>query len=716
MRQLVAFCLAASVCVANPPLAQEQQPDFAEASLQPGTGPATLVADEVFVTAEDQLIAQGNVEAFQGGTKLTASRIVFDRAQGTLSIEGPIRLVDAQGITILANAAEMDDGLRNGLLSGARMVFDQHVQLASNQINRVGGRYTQLYKTAVTSCKICEDGRPPLWQIRATRVIHDQEERQLYFEDARLLVLDVPVFFVPLLRLPDPTLDRANGFLIPSIRTTSQLGTGFRVPYFFTLGDHADLTLAPYISPSTTTLDFRYRQAFRRGRIEFEGALTDDDLIRDTTRGYLFGTGAFDLPNDFKLTFDLKTTTDDAYLVDYGITNDDRLESQVALTRTNRDTLVGLSLINYKSLRDSEASDFVPSLVAEGAYQRRLFPGIGGELRLSVNAHAHSRDSDQDVAGRDIRRGTAEAAYLRSWITRIGLRTDLEMNVAVDTIDVRDDSNFTDVSFVTTPSSALTFRYPMTKRTERATHYLEPLLQIAWSDVMGDEAPNEESRFVEFDEGNLLALSRFPATDRREDGFRLAYGMNWSRYAADGWNASASVGQILRAESDEDFTKASGLDGETSDFLLAGQLGLMDELTLTARSLFDDSFEFSKAELRGDWNTERVQLSTSYLWLDEDVEEDRLDPVSEVWFDGTYEVDRHWSASANWRYDIADNRSTRAGLGLLYRNECVEVDLSVSRRFTSSTSVEPSTDFGFTIALRGFSVASGTEKHARSCS
>ena len=68
-------------------------------------------------------------------------------------------------------------------------------------MNRVNGRYSQLYKTAVTSCRICNDGTPPLWQIRARRVIHDQVENQLYFEGAQLRVKDVPIFYLPYLRL-----------------------------------------------------------------------------------------------------------------------------------------------------------------------------------------------------------------------------------------------------------------------------------------------------------------------------------------------------------------------------------------------------------------------------------------------------------------------------------------------------------------------------------
>ena len=680
--------------------------------------PAILVADKVFITRDGKLIAQGNVEAFRDDIRLQATRITFDRDSGALAIDGPIRIDQGGAITILADAAEIDAGLQNGLLTGARMVLDQQLQLAAVQMTRVGGRYTALDKTAVTSCRVCENGRAPLWQIRANRVIHDQLEQQLYFEDAQLRVLDVPVFYWPRFRLPDPTLKRANGFLIPLVRTTSQLGTGLRVPYFFKLGDHADLTLSPYLSPHTRTLDFRYRHVFKRGSYTFEGAYTRDDLIPDTSRGYLFGEGEFRLKNDFKLTFDIKATTDNAYLVDYGLPDLDRLKSEIALSRTKRDSAFRTSLIHFDSLRDSENNATQPTLVVDARYEHRFHPAIiGGELRLNLDAHGHYRSSDLNIVGRDVERATAEVNWLGNWILPYGVRADARIGFSTDISNIYQDSLFPAQVTRTTPSSALKFSYPMTRVVASgATHFLEPVAQFGWSDVNGGVVPNDESRFVEFDQGNLLSLSRFPARDRREDGATFVYGINWSRLAPTGWQASATLGQVIRDQANPAFTSSSGLSGTTSDILFAGQLKLDKGLSLTARTLLDSALSFSKAELRGNWVSARSNISGTYLWLEPDPAEGRPNRVAEVWFDGTYAVTPYWTAGANIRYDITETRATTAGVGVVYQNECIEVDISLNRRYTSSTSVEPTTDFGFTIALHGFSVAGKTEKHKRSCS
>lgn len=680
--------------------------------------PAMLVADRVFITPERTLIAEGHVEAFQGDVRLRAQKITFDRDNGTLKIEGPIRIDQGGDITILASAAEMDKDLRNGILNGARMVFQQQLQLASVQMTRVNGRYTQLYKTSASSCQVCDDGTPPLWQIRAEKVTHDQLEKQLYFENAQFRILDVPVFYFPGLRLPDPTLERASGFLVPSVRTTTLLGTGLKVPYFFTLGENRDLTLAPYLSSKTRTLDARYRQAFRNGRIELEGAITRDDLQPGDTRGYLFGDGAFDLGRGFKLEFEIKTVSDNAYLADYGLPDLDRLRSQVTVTRVQRDSLFRAGAFHYKTLRDTENQDEIPSSVGDVFYQKRYHPAqLGGEIQVTLHAHGHNRTSNVDIVGRDSARTTVDADWQRNWHLVNGVIAQGQLGLSADSFAIRDDSTYSSHASRLTPRGAITLRLPMTRQASSgASHFLEPIVQLGWRDVTGDDVPNDESNFVEFDQGNLLELSRFPATDAREDGFTMVYGFNWARYATDGWQASATVGQVFREAADSRFTKSSGLGGTSSDILLAGQLKFNEDLAITTRGLLNGALNFSKAEVRGDWTNTLAAVSGSYLWLGTDPTEGRSEETSEFWFDGSYQLHPNWSASANLRYDISDSRASRAGLGIVYSNECVKVDLSVNRRYTTTSSVEPSTDFGFTIALNGFSVDNGTQKYRRSCS
>ena len=381
----------------------------------------------------------------------------------------------------------------------------------------------------MTSCKVCDDGSPPLWQIRARRVIHDQQEQQLYFDEATFQIGNVPVFYLPRLRLPDPTLDRASGFLMPSLYTTSELGTGIKVPYFIKLGDSRDLTLAPYLSGNTKTLELRYRQALRNGDIALTGAVTRDDVRDGSTRAYLFGTGAFNLPKEFKLYFSIEATSDNSYLTQYGYSEKDRLTSELTVSRARRDEYIRGSLYNFESLRENEDNDTQPTLVLDGAYERRFFPAaVGGELRFSLEAHGHRRNSDLSldgpdpdliVDGRDVTRLNGKVDWMRRVTTRLGLVADVRGGLAFNFYDIAQDSTFPQNHSELAPDASLALRYPLSRAgAGDVTHLLEPVMQMAYIDGGRLNIPNEESTRVEFDEGNLLSLSRFPRPARAGSG------------------------------------------------------------------------------------------------------------------------------------------------------------------------------------------------------
>lgn len=665
-------------------------------------GVATLVADSVTVPAGGtQLIATGNVEVFYDGTRLSAQSIRYDQATDTLRIDGPIVITAPDGTLITADATSLDPQLENGILRGARLVLAQQLQLAARQIDRVGGRYTQLSQVTATSCQICAEGETPLWEIRARRVIHDEQARQLYFDDATFRVSGVPIFWLPRMRLPDPTLRRATGFLIPQITSTDRLGLGIKLPYFIELGDHRDLTLTPYLSTNTRTLEGAYRQALARGDITADAAVTKDDLAGGT-RAYLFAEGLFDLGDDVILRFDVEAASDDSYLLEYGYSTKDRLDSELALERVRDRDLTQAALTYYTSLRAGEASETLPPLLADASWERRITPRWGGTLTLSADAQAHLRETGADVVGRDVARAGLGAGWHNSLTTGFGLVIDGGLGADIDVYAINDDST-ADNTLRAALYGQTTLRYPLIRTGVQATHVIEPVVQLAWSDVQGAAPPNEDSTATEFDQANLFALSRFAGEDVVETGLRGAAGLTWSRIGAAGWDSTVTVGRVFRDAPDLAFTQTSGLSDTQSDWLIAGQLRLPDGVALDSRLILNNSFAITKSETRASWEGEKLDLAASYIFLPADLAESRPNSVSEWTIDADYVFDSMWSLGVDARYDVVTDAPTQAGLEIGWQNECVNVEFSVSRRFTSSTTLTPSTDFGLTVGLNGFS-------------
>ncbi|WP_371171009.1 LPS-assembly protein LptD [Aliiroseovarius sp. 2305UL8-7] len=678
---------------------------------------ASLIADSVRVEGGGTLVAQGNVVVFYQGTRLTASQVRFDRSSDQLFIEGPITITQPDGTVLVAQAAELSADLRNGILKSARVVLDDQLQIAAAQINRIDDRYTQMTRVAASSCHVCKTNPVPLWQIRASRVVHDEKARQLYFHDAQFRVADVPVFYLPRLRLPDPTLKRATGFLTPKIRTSTTLGFGISAPFFLRLGDHADLTLAPFIASQTTTLELRYRQAFKSGDIAFEGAISRDSIEPGKTRFYVFGEGQFALPRDYTLSFELQETSDATYLLDYVYSDQDRLRNAVNVMRARRDEFVFGGITRYDTLRESELpiSDTLPFAQIDTFYERRFFPSwTDGEIRTQLSWQAYFRESDDSTLGRgrDVARLGAGASWQQDWVGPYGLILEAEAGVEANIYWIQQDDQYDALQTFSSPSASVTLRWPLSRVSGAGTvDILEPVVQLAWSRQVGADIPNEDSFFVEFDEANLFDLSRFPGNDRREDGFRAAAGLSWTRYSPAGWAFTLGAGRVFREDGFDQFTNASGLSGTSSDWLLGAHVNFGGRFALQGRALVDDGLGVTKSETRAAYMTEDFQISAAHIWVIEDAAEDRPTPTHELRLDGAYSFSDYWRLELDGSFDLEAEQATRAGLGLRYQNECVFVDLSLSRRFTSSTNVTPTTDFGFKVELTGFGGARSRTSH-----
>lgn len=688
---------------------------------QDSVAPATLIADNIrFDQGSEVITARGSVEIFYQGARLRASSVTYDGASNQVQVQGPITLTEADGRTvILADFADLSTDLQTGVLRSARMVLDRQLQIAATEIERSEGRYTQLYQTVASSCEVCFDNPTPLWEIRARRIVHDQLERQLYFDNATFRVMGVPIAYIPRLRLPDPTLARATGFLTPSLRVNDETGTQLRMPYFIAIGDSADLTVTPWIGIGRSqTVELRYRQAFRTGQIEVNGALSSDDLTTEDQRGYVFAEGQFDLRRDYVLDFAIEGVTDRGYLTTYGFPDTDLLESIVRVSRASRDEYIEVGASSYTSLQEGADNNTLPTRVLNAEITRRFVPGvIGGIATTGLQGFGYYRLSDTDgVDGRDVARLTAFADWRRDTVLPGGLLLAFETALYADIYNTQQGGILTGTETRLAPFAGVELRYPLSRTTATGvTHLIEPVMQLAWSDVSGGDVPIEDSRIVEFDEANLFQLDRFPGQDQRETGFRTNIGIGYTRTDPLGWSLGVVAGVVLRDTDEGQFTAGSGLDGLQSDFLVSTHFAMDDRWRVVNRALFDSGLTFTSNELSLAWQGDNHALETSYTWLLADISEGRPLDMAEWALDAEYALDRGWQANVDWRYDFVENTPTRAGLGLAYVNECVDVEFSVSRRYTTSATLTPATEFGLTISLNGFGAGRSGRSQARSC-
>ena len=683
---------------------------------------ANLIADRIEISPDGVLQASGAVTVWHGETRISAREISYTSSGGQLKITGPIRLTDGTGTVILADQAAISQDLSQGIISSARIILSQQVQIATAQISRVSSRYTQAYHASATSCFICK-GKIPLWQIRAKRIVHDSVEKQLYFDRAQLRVLDVPVFFFPYLRLPDPTLKRATGFLVPQLSTSTTLGTTIRAPYFFKLGNHRDLTLTPMVSSRATSLGFQYRQAYQTGRLSFKGAISRDTILLDKNRGYIFLNAGFELDQGYMLGVQVQTVSDPSYLFEYNVSEIDRLESNVTLNRTRRYKNSELRFSNYHSLRESETNATQPTLITEGIVQRRIHPGsIGGVLDLetsflvsyrSSSKDTDGSDADSDVDGYDTARLSFLADWHRDWTSQNGIVLDVDSEIETSQYIVRQNQTFDPNTTRLRATSAIGLQWPLSRRLQDGgLQLIEPRIQLVGLTGQVQDIPNQDSTRVEFDEGNLFRFNRAPGFDQTETGARLNIGVSGSNRYVSSTTIGWQVGRVYRQDNLNKFSSTSGLSGSVSDWLLVGSLETASGIELITRALLKEAGDVNKTEARIKWQNDIQKIAATYVGLSADSLEDRATSLSSLALDWQYNFTPNWRSTSGFQFDSTIGKLSKLGFGLRYANECMNIDFSASRRFSTSTTLKEKTEFGLSVDLTGFS--SGVRKAPKS--
>ena len=125
-------------------------------------------------------------------------------------------------------------------------------------------RDQNLFKKSVfTLCNYRENDKCPPWTIQASKMLHDNK-KTIYYDNALVKVYDIPIFYIPKLSHPDPSVKRRSGFLPPSFSDTKNLGFGVSIPYFFALDDDKNFTFTNKMFASENPLFIgEYHQAFK---------------------------------------------------------------------------------------------------------------------------------------------------------------------------------------------------------------------------------------------------------------------------------------------------------------------------------------------------------------------------------------------------------------------------------------------------------------------
>jgi LPS-assembly protein len=361
-----------------------------------------------------QVSAVGNVQIYYNGATIEADKVIYDQRTKRLHAEGNARLTEADGKVSYGELLDLSDDYRDGFIDSLRLETADQTRMAASRANRTEGNYTVFQSGIYTACEPCRDDprKPPLWQVKAARIIHNESEKMLYFEDARIEFFGVPLAWMPYFSAPDPTVKRKTGFLMPIVTTSSGYGVGVEIPYYIALAPNYDATISPRITSSQGPLvRGEWRQRFEDGQLTIRGAAIDqldkDKFIvngaetpgfRDF-RGSAEASGRFNLSPQWTWGFDAVGLSDQTFFQDYKIIPlqnkavDPILNymteaiSQIYLTGRGDRSYFDMRAIHYYGLAwGSDVQGTLPNVlpVIDYAYTFDQ-PVFGGELSTRMN-------------------------------------------------------------------------------------------------------------------------------------------------------------------------------------------------------------------------------------------------------------------------------------------------------------------------------------------
>ena len=531
----------------------------------PSNAPMLVQATEIrYDYTNNTVAAVGNVQIYYGGATIEADQVTYDQKTKRLRAQGNVRLTEPDGKITYGQVIDLSDDFRDGFVDSLRLETPDDTRFAAARADRSQGNYTVLQNGVYTACEPCRDDpkKPPLWQVQAARIIHDEGEKMLYFEDARVEFFGVPLAYVPFMSAPDPTVKRKSGFLFPGMSEASQYGVGIEPKYFWALAPNYDLTFGALLTTRQGALfeaQWRHRllngsYAIRAAGIfqQDPGYFADRDgpnsPTAQTFRGAIQTAGQFALNDKWVWGWTGLLVTDTQFLFDYqlhqftsafdpfqtGVASEG--VSQLYLSGVGERSSFDVRSIYYYGLSELDNQAQIPVIHPVLDYSNVLAQQIlGGEFSYKFNLTSLSRQAAEfdaitqtaaasgtcataDTATPancllraipgDYTRLSGEADWRRTIITDNGqiITPFFQLRGDVASLDIQNDPGV--AQFIAPgqsevaramPAAGVEYRYPFIDAEPWGTQTIEPIAQLILR-------PNETgiNQFVNEDSQSLV--------------------------------------------------------------------------------------------------------------------------------------------------------------------------------------------------------------------
>ena len=702
---LLASCAAPAMAQSSLITTSKSDQAMSEAE---GLTPNSFYMEADSVTDDDKnktVTAEGHVEVRSRGRTLRAQTLTYQTQSGVVTAKGDVVVINPDGTAEFAKEVVLDDDLRAGVALGFSARLQRNVKIAAASAIRRSQDVNELSRAIYTPCDICtKDGAPkkPTWSIQADRVVQDAQHHVIYYQNAVIRILGIPVFYAPVFWNPDGNVRARSGFLSPQVDISHKRGLSVEQPYELVISPSQDLVISPIINTSVNPfLNLRWRKRFNSGVIDARIGYTYEDEFdnsgeplpgsKTSSRSYILASGVFHPSSSWTWGFAAERASDDLLFDRYDIqgvydrrglyeTDSRRLLSQLYLIHQDQNSYVSIAALDFQGLRIGDVNGAMP--IVAPLIEARWQPDtqiLGGRLRVAGSAVVLERNrdaTDPNLPGLDSRRATSEVEWRGAYTVGPGLRVEPFGSGRFDLYSISDDVGNPGTHNVGRTLGALgvNVSWPLIKPMDGATIILEPLAEgiISPRAKASPDIPNEDSAEFVFDETNLFDPNRTPGFDVYDSGVRLNFGGRGTIDWGDGRQARVFFGRSLRTAQERTLPLRSGYTDRSSDWVFAASATPMRGLTIYSRTQLDGAdFRLRRQEAGANIILPFLQGYVRYL-------HDYTDPSGEredVELAGDLFITKHWGIVLYGDRDLQRGLWQRRDIGLLYQDECAKIEL-----------------------------------------
>jgi LPS-assembly protein len=727
--------------------------------------PILLRADEIEHNNDLGLtIARGNVELSQNGIVLLADTVTYNQRTDTATASGHVSVTQPSGEILFADYLELRNSLGDGFAESVRMLLTDRSRLAANTARVTNKNRIELRRSVYSPCDLCktDPSAPPAWQFVARQIDDDREFKLIEMHDATMQIDGWPVFYIPYLSMPDPSVKRASGFLTPSFGGSSSIGANVTIPYFLVLGPDKDLTLAPRItSKAGPVLETEYRQQFGEGMIDALGSINYSNphtagLEGGQLRGNINSAAVFDFAPDWRTGLDLQRVSDQSYLLQFGFGNPP-FNAEVS-----RAYLEGFAL---PTSTDIDAYAFQPLVTGLSATTQPIVlpvinrnwqsepDALGGRWNLNGNLlDIVRKEGTQD------RRLSLGTTYQNIFRDGIGGQYDLTATMRGDGYWVNDLSPVSNPdlpsayfpfdgmaaaepinpNFVTGrvyPHVGLTWSYPLV-HPGPLTPLIEPVVGVYAAPNGGNQRkiPNEDSLSFDYDASMLFRPDRLAGYDVLDTGQRVDYGLKLGLYDITGGSYRLLVGQSYRDVVNPFLPPASGAFNRLSDVVGRVVLQPSSYLDLIYRfRLASTTLAFNEQQVSVNAGPQNLRLGGTFILIPAQVASNVVtNPTTgqsvlygkqeQLTFTATARLTRYWSLQGSETLNLTatsniingvvtaepSNSSLYASLSAIYQDECMAFIGAITQSGIRNGAVTPGYSVLFSVVFKNIGEVGGT--------